>query len=167
MYTHQVHCQDGLDLLRDLEQIDILYLDPPYTSAQYASLYHLLETIARWDFPTLHGISGKRDTVSLNSALSSKREVLNALQQIVSSGRYRHLLMSYSDDSLLSHETLMDLFQKYGEVIVSHQSLARYNTMSPSDLRYNARKHVEERLYYLKPYFMQMPFSNNHANGVN
>ena len=162
-YEHRVYCQDGLDLLGELDVLDVLYLDPPYTQAQYASLYHLLETIARWDFPDLRGISGKRDTASLNSALSSKREALNALHQIVSSGCYRHLLMSYSDDSLISHEALMSLFQQYGEVTVNHQALARYNTMSPSDPRYNARAHVEERLYYLKPYSAHTTFSNRDA----
>ncbi|MFI3211206.1 MAG: DNA adenine methylase [Peptostreptococcaceae bacterium] len=40
---------------------DILYLDPPYNERQYSSIYRLPETVARYDNPTLVGISGKRD----------------------------------------------------------------------------------------------------------
>jgi len=159
-YAHEVHCQDSLDLLSEMDVVDILYLDPPYTTSQYAASYHLLETIARWDYPALYGISGKRDTQPLRSALSSKRYALNALEAILRSGQYRHLLMSYSNDSLIPHNALMDLFQRYGVVSVKTQSLKRYNTMSLSDPRINPRQYVEERLYYLKPYSIPNQASN-------
>ena len=150
-YEHEVYCENSINLLDKLDVVDILYLDPPYTTTQYAASYHLLETIARWDFPALSGISGKRETKSLHSSLSSKREAFNALERIVASGRYRHLLMSYSSDSIIPHDTLMPLFQEYGEVSVSTQALRRYNSMSRDDPRMNPGTHVEERLYYLKP----------------
>lgn len=148
---HPVYCADSIELIRDLETVDILYLDPPYTPAQYANAYHLLETIARWDCPTLQGISGKRDTAPLRSPLSSRREALHALEQIIASGRYRHLLLSYSSDGLISHDALLALLERYGKVHVRRQAVRRYNTMSPSDARYNPCRHSEERLYYLKP----------------
>ena len=147
---HQVYCRNSLDLLDEMDAVDILYLDPPYTNTQYAAAYHLLETIARWDFPNLYGVSGKRETASLHSPLSSKREAYDALKRIVASGRYRHLLMSYSNDSLMPHEALMWLFQQYGEVTVNTQLLKRYNSISLNDPRFNPRAYVEERLYYLK-----------------
>ena len=150
-YQHQVYCQNGLELLEQLPSMDILYLDPPYTSTQYATSYHLLETIARWDSPSLSGIAGKRDTTRLKSPLSSKRHALAALECIVGSHCYRHLLLSYSSDSLISHEDLMSLLQRYGDVSVSRQTLRRYNSMSPNDPRTNPRQQVEERLYYLRP----------------
>jgi len=34
---------------------DVVYLDPPYNTRQYASYYHVLETIARGDAPVLTG----------------------------------------------------------------------------------------------------------------
>jgi len=149
--THEVYCQNSLDLLEQLPAVDILYLDPPYTRAQYATSYHLLETIARWDQPSLSGITGKRDTTSLRSDFSMKRQAVQAVESVLESGCYRHLLMSYSDDSLIQHETLLPLLQRYGEVEVSQQSLRRYNSMSFNDPRVNPKTQVQERLYYLKP----------------
>ena len=40
---------------------DILYLDPPYNQRQYATNYHILETIAKYDNPNIHGKTGLRD----------------------------------------------------------------------------------------------------------
>ena len=83
--------------------------------------------------------------------LNSKREAIHALERILKSGCYRHLFMSYSNESLISHESLMSLFRRYGEVSVREQSLRRYNTLSADDPRAHSCTHVKERLYYLKP----------------
>jgi adenine-specific DNA-methyltransferase len=40
---------------------DVLYIDPPYNSRQYASYYHVLETIALYDDPVLSGAGGRRE----------------------------------------------------------------------------------------------------------
>src|SRR3990170_1023071 len=40
---------------------DILYLDPPYNQRQYATNYHMLETIAKYDNPKIHGKTGLRE----------------------------------------------------------------------------------------------------------
>lgn len=54
---------DSNALVRDFvaqnRQIDIAFIDPPYNSRQYARFYHLLETLAKNDKPTLYGIAKK------------------------------------------------------------------------------------------------------------
>jgi adenine-specific DNA-methyltransferase len=40
---------------------DILYLDPPYNQRQYATNYHMLKTIAKYDNPIIHGKTGLRE----------------------------------------------------------------------------------------------------------
>lgn len=83
---NHVYCHDSLELLNELNVVDILYLDPPYTKTQYAAAYHILETIARWDFPNIFGISGKRDLTNLISPFSRKSEAFEAIKYIVSKG---------------------------------------------------------------------------------
>ena len=39
------------NLFARLEGFDVVYIDPPYTTTQYANSYHVLETIARYDNP--------------------------------------------------------------------------------------------------------------------
>ncbi len=38
---------------------DIAFVDPPYNSRQYSRFYHVLETITKWDKPTLSGVAMK------------------------------------------------------------------------------------------------------------
>lgn len=47
------------DFVKQNRQIDIAFIDPPYNSRQYARFYHLLETLAKNDKPTLYGIAKK------------------------------------------------------------------------------------------------------------
>jgi len=168
VYQHEVYCENSINLLNTLDTIDILYIDPPYTMNQYAASYHLLETIARWDFPELYGISGKRDTTNLYSPFSSKRRALGAIERVLASNCYKHLLMSYSSDGIVPHDTLMQLLRRYGEVSVYRQLLKRYNTMSQNDPRVNQHKFVEECLYYLKPHKINPSYpANTMATTIN
>lgn len=147
---HEVYCQDSLDLLPTLDEIDILYLDPPYTATQYAAAYHLLETVARWDFPRIRGVTGLRDYEKQKSLFCYKRRAYQALKQILDARNYCHLLMSYSGDSIIPHKELLELLNYYGVVKVHTHLLPRYNSMAKSDWRCNSQTHVKERLYYLK-----------------
>src|SRR3990167_1383248 len=49
---------------------DILYLDPPYNHRQYATNYHMLETIAKYDNPKIHGKTGLREYQNQKSPLT-------------------------------------------------------------------------------------------------
>ena len=57
MYRIKCFGSDANQLVKDI-QCDVLYLDPPYNTRQYITNYHLLETIARYDAPALHGKTG-------------------------------------------------------------------------------------------------------------
>ena len=46
--------------LANVVKSDLMYLDPPYNGRQYMSNYHLLETIAKYDYPTIKGVTGMR-----------------------------------------------------------------------------------------------------------
>ena len=79
---HQVYKQDANDLIHQIE-CDILYLDPPYNSRQYAPNYHILETVARWDAPPIYGKSGLRPYKEEKSAYCQKDTALYVLRDIV------------------------------------------------------------------------------------
>ena len=51
---------------------NLCYIDPPYMKRQYAANYHILETIARGDFPEAIGKSGLRDWWDQHSKLCTK-----------------------------------------------------------------------------------------------
>jgi len=41
------------ELVEIVEGSDLIYIDPPYSSAQYSRFYHILETLVRYDYPSV------------------------------------------------------------------------------------------------------------------
>ena len=67
--------EDISTLIKKVEG-DILYLDPPYNARQYCTNYHLLETIAKYDNPTIYGKTGLREYAEQKSVFCNSKEVL-------------------------------------------------------------------------------------------
>lgn len=105
---------------------DVLYLDPPYNHRQYCSNYHLLETIARNDNPSLHGITGLRDCSNEKSEFCSKKNVGEALEYLVSCADFPFIVLSYSADGLLSPEMIQDIMKQYGEYSYVSKEYQKY-----------------------------------------
>lgn len=100
---------------------DLCYIDPPYMKRQYAANYHILETIARGDFPEAVGKSGLRDWWDQHSKFCTKTGIRDSFEKVIDSMNCRKFLISYSEDGLLSINELIDLFSKHGKV--SYQSI--------------------------------------------
>ena len=92
---------------------DILYADPPYNSRQYLPNYHILETIARYDTPTIHGITGMRSYQSQKSEFCTKKGVENAFRRLIENANVRYILISYNNEGLLSTDKLSAICQEY------------------------------------------------------
>lgn len=93
---------------------DILYIDPPYNGRQYISNYHLLETIARYDKPQIYGVTGLRTYEKEKSQYCLKKEVLHAFEELLNKADFRHIIISYSSDGLLSELEIKESLLKYG-----------------------------------------------------
>ncbi|MDR2561340.1 MAG: Dam family site-specific DNA-(adenine-N6)-methyltransferase [Holophagales bacterium] len=104
---------DANSLIRELRG-DILYIDPPYNSRQYATNYHLLETISRYDNPDIRGITGLRPCNDIKSAFCVKSEVLEVFEDLVAHARFANIVMSYSTEGLMSFGQIEKTLKRYG-----------------------------------------------------
>lgn len=95
---------------------DLVYLDPPYTKRQYASYYHILETIAVGDDPEVEGVSGLRPWKDKASAFCYKTRALDALVSLVEHIASRRILISYSCEGHVDLEDLCAGLQRSGSV---------------------------------------------------
>ncbi len=77
---------------------DVVYLDPPYTKRQYASYYHILETVALGDEPVVEGVAGLRPWKALASDFCYKTRALATLSRLVHGLHARRVLLSYSSE---------------------------------------------------------------------
>lgn len=112
-YQNQCFNRDANQLIREIEG-DILYLDPPYNSRQYAPNYHLLETISRNDRPQISGVTGMRPYKGQKSAFCVKAEVSDAFEELVGRANFEHLVFSYSTEGLMSVQEIERILKKYG-----------------------------------------------------
>jgi adenine-specific DNA-methyltransferase len=106
---------------------DLVYLDPPYTKRQYASYYHILETIAVGDEPDVEGVSGLRPWKDKASAFCYKTRARDALVSLVESVASRRVLISYSCEGHVDLDDLCAGLERSGTVECTPvQGVGRY-----------------------------------------
>lgn len=105
--------EDGVSLLSRIHG-DILYIDPPYNERQYLPNYHVLETAAKYDFPQLKGVTGQRPYELQRSDFCSKRTVVAAFDKLLSNANFKHIILSYNTDGLMSLEEIEATMKKHG-----------------------------------------------------
>lgn len=89
-----------------VDRDDVVYFDPPYTKRQYASYYHIIETITLGDEPTVEGVSGLRPWRNLASDFCYKVRALNALVGLITRANSRRVLLSYSNQGHVEMDAL-------------------------------------------------------------
>lgn len=104
--------KDANELVREIDG-EILYLDPPYNTRQYAPNYHLLETISLYDQPKISGITGVRPYQDMKSAFSIRSQVLEAFEDLIAHAKFEHLILSYNTDGLMTAEQIASILRKY------------------------------------------------------
>lgn len=113
--VNKCYNEDSNDLIRHISG-DILYIDPPYNERQYLPNYHLLETAAKYDSPMLRGITGQRSYGDKQKSLfCSKRTVLKAFEDLISNSDFKHIILSYSTDGIMSINEIENIMKKYGK----------------------------------------------------
>lgn len=104
---------DGAKLLKEICG-DILYIDPPYNSRQYLPNYHVLETAAKYDYPEVKGVTAQRRYEENKSDFCLKTKVVAAFDELIKNANFKHIILSYSTDGLMSLEDIEDTMKKYG-----------------------------------------------------
>lgn len=157
----KIYCEDTNTLVREIEG-DIAYIDPPYTVSQYISAYHMLETIARYDYPEITGVGGKRGRGDKNSLYARKNEALSQFEDLFRQIKFKHILVSYSNQGLVPLEELVNLakkFAKNNKVIVEYMEYQEYQNHRSSN-KGNGKKLKECILYFEKDWEIRKSYLN-------
>jgi len=142
--------KDANRLIRKISS-DILYLDPPYNSRQYAPNYFLLELIAEGWFngqkPEIYGKTGMRSYEDQKSAFCQKNEVLTAFEDLINNADAKFILLSYNDEGLMSEDEITDVLSRRGKVQIFKKPHRRYRSINQDEYD---RRTVYETLYFTK-----------------
>jgi adenine-specific DNA methylase len=108
-----------LDLLPKLNNIDLVYFDPPYcdSHADYQGFYHLLETYTEYwkDKQFVNGT--KRYEPQRYSGFDKKSEIQNSLRKLFELSDFiPNWIISYNNRSFPDIETMADLIKPFRKV---------------------------------------------------
>ena len=92
----------------------LVYLDPPYSPAQYSRYYHLLETVVNNDQPNIAFKGLYRDD-RFQSGFCSPRSAKNEFQTVIAESAKRDwsLLISYANSGVVDIDVIIELASLY------------------------------------------------------
>lgn len=111
-HSHEVYNEDSNLLIKKIEG-DILYLDPPYNAREYGANYHLLNTIAKYDYFEPKGKTGLRNYTK--SAFCKKKEVEKSFDDLIKNANFKYIFLSYNNEGIMPSEIIKKILSKYGK----------------------------------------------------
>jgi len=122
---------------------DILYLDPPYNQRQYATNYHLLETIAKYDNPKIYGKTGLREYQNQKSLYCSKTQVKKAFRDLISKAKAKYIFLSYNNEGLMSLDDIKEIMSTRGKYGHFTKEYNRFKADKDKNRKYLSNKTLE------------------------
>lgn len=147
-FLAKIFQKDANQLVKELKNIDIAYLDPPYNQHQYGSNYHMLNTIAKWDkIPAELELNPKgelkekaairQDWKNTKSPYCYKTEATKAFEKLIENLDAKHILISYSTDGIIPFEEMKKICIKKGDVSIVTNEYTTYRGGKQSNKRQN------------------------------
>jgi adenine-specific DNA-methyltransferase len=124
--------------LKNIENKDIIYFDPPYNTRKYESNYQILEYISDIDFDISYI---KKDTISalpskkINNPFGQKSKTYGIFEKMISEGskKAKVVIISYSNQGLMKQEEIQEICDKYNlELITEKMKYKKYKSHNVS-----------------------------------
>lgn len=150
----RVYRRDARRLARSplLDDVSVVYADPPYTKDHYSRFYHVYETMARYDFPGSEG-AGRYRSQRLMTGFSRVTQVESEFRGLMESLSERglSLVLSYPSDGLLARAgvEVVELVDDYFELTEHICFDLKHSTMGASSGK--SQKLTEENIYVCRP----------------
>ncbi|MSN95672.1 DNA modification methylase [Campylobacter sp. FMV-PI01] len=141
-------CQkDANDLIKELDNLDLCYIDPPYNQHPYSSNYFMLNLIASYKKPNeISKVSGIPKDWN-RSAYNKKNKAKDAFLDLISNLKAKFILISYNSEGFITKDEFLENLSKFGRVEILEQN---YNTFRGSRNLANRNIYVKENLYILQ-----------------
>lgn len=144
---YKVFQKDANELVKELSDVDIMYIDPPYNQHPYGSNYFMLNLIANNKLESkVSKVSGIPDDWN-RSAYNKRKEVRDAIENLVREANSKYLVISYNSEGFVALDEMKEVLSKYGILRVKE---IQYNTYRASRNLKNRDKYVKEFLFILK-----------------
>jgi adenine-specific DNA-methyltransferase len=138
---------DSNKIVKNLPEVDIAYLDPPYNQHPYGSNYFMLNLILDYKYPeSTSKISGIPDNWN-RSDYNKSQKALQSLTELVEGIKAKYVLISFNSEGFIVIEQMKEMLEKTGKLQVLE---TKYNTFRGSRNLNNREIHVKEYLFLLE-----------------
>ena len=139
-----VHRQDANSLVRNLDLVDVAYLDPPYNQHPYGSNYFMLNLLCDYQRPndvsSVSGIPKYWNRSLYNKPKHAETTLFDAVDNV----RAKFVLISYNSEGFIKQDRFLSELSKFGELSVMD---TRYNTFRGCRNLSDRDIYVTENLY--------------------
>ncbi|HOX96186.1 MAG TPA: DNA adenine methylase [Candidatus Woesebacteria bacterium] len=143
----EVYCTDTNELVRDLEEVDLAYYDPPYNQHPYGSNYFMLNVINDGlPVPIQDGVSGIAKDWQ-RSDYNKTMSAVKAMETLLDNTKAKYIMISYNDEGIIPFQIFKKIVSDRGEWELLEQE---YNTYRGSRNLKNRSNKVRELLWVLK-----------------
>lgn len=109
------------------DDVDVVYIDPPYNQHSYMGNYHVWESLVRWDKPETYGVANKRvQCKEYKSDFNSKKRIRHGLATLIDAVRCGHLVVSFNNEGYVDRDEMVGLLSSKGHVGVVGVDFKRY-----------------------------------------
>ena len=151
--NYTVYNGNSNEVVKEVPEMDLAYLDPPYNQHPYGSNYFMLNLILENKYPeNISNVSGIPNNWN-RSVYNKKQYAYTALSELVKNIKAKFVLISFNSEGFISLNEMKDMLEKIGKLQVLETS---YNTFRGCrNLTNLAEKgsrnvHVTEYLYLLE-----------------
>ena len=142
-----VYCGDSNEIISDICEVDLAYLDPPYNQHPYGSNYFMLNLILDYKYPEkiskVSGIPAEWNRSSYNK----EKKALTALKDLTEKIKSKYVLISFNSEGFIGAEEMKKMLEKIGKVEVLE---TKYNSFRGSRNLKSRDIYVKEYLYLLE-----------------
>lgn len=133
---------DANKLIDELEEVDLIYMDPPYNQHPYGSNYFMLNVINNYEKPKeISEVSGIPKNWN-RSRYNQKGEALAVMFDLCKRAKSKYLLISFNSEGFITKKEMEDMLKKIGLV----------TTLKKKYPTYRASRNLNKRNTYVYEY---------------
>lgn len=143
----EIYQKDAVQLSKELKNIDVTYIDPPYNQHPYGSNYFMLNLILKNKLDVeVSKVSGITQDWN-RSAFNKPRLALKSMEEIIANLSSNFAIISYNSEGFIKFDEMKTMLERYGKVKTVEIT---YNTFRGSRNLRSRDIHVSEYLFVLE-----------------
>jgi len=147
--NYNIHKMDTGELVKNIDDLDFAYFDPPYNQHPYGSNYFMLNVVSnnKLNEEIISDVSGIPSDWN-KSDWNKKSIIKNTFEELIKNTNSKYILISYNNEGFLSYNDFTEILKKYGTFDYFEKD---YNVFRGGNIKSNKRSNsVKEILFLLK-----------------